>query len=61
MKVIVLDSITFEPGVSQAEKEKQCEMLEGHWQTQLKTLERFGGLNSLDNRKYCVRRAHDGS
>ena len=42
--------------MTQTMKEKDCEKLEGYWQTQLKTSDRYGGLNKKDNRKYCADR-----
>ena len=54
LKVIFLDRVIFKPGMNQNMKEKACEKLEGYWQTQLRTLNRDGGLNKRDNRKYTT-------
>ena len=48
----------FEPEISKVDKEKAMEAREGFYQTQLKTLERYGGMNTLDSNhilfKICV-------
>ena len=51
LKVILIDSLIFYPKDTQVMKEKACEIREGYFQTQLKTLERFGGMNTLDSHK----------
>ena len=37
---------------SQEEKERKCELREKYWQSQLKTFERYGGLNKRHSKKY---------
>ena len=39
---------------STEEKERKCERREAFWQTQLKTLRVYGGLNKRDGRKYYL-------
>ena len=41
--------VELDPKLSTLEKEKICEEREGHWQHQLKTFEKFGGMNVLDS------------
>ena len=36
---------------TKAEKRAALEIAEGKWQTQLRTMTRYGGLNKKDNRK----------
>lgn len=50
LKIIILEQVNLPNNATQYEKEKICEMREGYWQTNLKTLERFGGINILDSR-----------
>ena len=52
LRVTILEQVKFEAGDSRRDKEAKCEVREGHWQTQLKTLQIYGGLNKRDNRKY---------
>ena len=44
-----MDALEFEPEISNADREKAMEAREGFYQTQLKTLERYGGMNTLDS------------
>ena len=44
-----IDSLDFGPDVSKLDREKAMEAREGFYQTQLKTLERYGGMNTLDS------------
>ena len=55
LKVIVIDTVYFKPGLTTKEREKLCEEREGCWQTRLKTFERFGGMNVLDSRQTSQR------
>ena len=48
LSVIIVDALVFEPNVSKSDKEKAMEAREGFYQTHLKTLEQFGGMNTLD-------------
>ena len=50
LKVIIVEKVAFPDNATQREKEKICEVREGHWQSNLKTLTRFGGMNVLDSR-----------
>ena len=50
LKIILIEKCTFSDGATQEEKEKICEEREGYWQSNLKTLTGFGGLNILDSR-----------
>ena len=49
LKVILIESVIFDENISKEEKIRIMESREGFWQNQLKTLERFGGLNTLDS------------
>ena len=49
LSVIIVDTVDFASNVSKVEREKAMEAREGFFQTQLKTLERFGGMNTLDS------------
>jgi len=49
LSVITVDSLEFEPEISNADRQKAMEAREGFYQTQLKTLERYGGMNTLDS------------
>ena len=40
-----------------AEKRKALERAEGRWQTELRTMARYGGLNKKDDRKITNRKA----
>ena len=51
LKVILVDRFDFDEHVTQAEKESFLLQKEGYYQTQLKTLSRYGGLNVLDDPK----------
>ena len=59
VKVTLVEKVDVEPTASREQKEKKCEEREGYWQTQLKTLRAYGGLNVRDNRKYVSRRAQE--
>ena len=50
LKVILIDQFDFSPNTPVRERERVLEKWEGHYQTNLKTLERYGGLNVLDSR-----------
>ena len=50
LKIILIEKCTFPDGATQEEREKICEEREGYWQSNLKTLTGFGGLNILDSR-----------
>ena len=50
LKVILIDRVDFDNNTSQSDKESTLVEKEGHFQTHLKTLERYGGLNILDSR-----------
>ena len=49
LSVIIVDSLDFGPDVSKLDREKAMEAREGFYQTQLKTMERYGGMNTLDS------------
>ena len=50
LKLILIDTVDFPPGLDTREKERLCEEREGYWQTSLKSFEKFGGMNVLDSR-----------
>ena len=52
VRVTLIEKVNVEAGASKAQKEAKCEEREGYWQTQLKTLSIYGGLNVRDSRKY---------
>ena len=59
IKVTLIEQVRVEPGDSKEQKEAKCEAREGYWQTQLKTLQTYGGLNKRDNRKYVSKRKQE--
>ena len=46
-----MDALEFEPEINKVDREKAMKAREGFYQTQLKTLERYGGMNTLDSSK----------
>ena len=60
VKVTLIEKVKVNDTDSQEVKEAKCEAREGFWQTQLKTLQIFGGLNKRDNRKYVTARKYAG-
>ncbi len=56
IRVTLIEKVKVDPQDSRAEKEAKCEAREGFWQTQLKTLQTYGGLNKRDSRKYVTER-----
>ena len=48
LKVMVIDQVKFNKNDSKIVKMRKVKEREGYWQTQLKTLTRYGGLNILD-------------
>ena len=46
---MIVDALEFEPEINKVDREKAMEAREGFYQTQLKTLERYGGMNTLDS------------
>ena len=56
LQVTLIEKVKVEVSDTKAQKETKCEEREGYWQTQLKTLHAFGGLNKRDNRKYVISR-----
>ena len=59
IKVTLIEQVEVEANDSRAQKEAKCEAREGYWQTQLKTLQIYGGLNKRDNRKYVTRKQQE--
>ena len=49
LSVIIVDSVELCSNTSKVERERVMEAREGFYQTQLKTLERYGGMNTLDS------------
>ena len=52
LSVITVDALEFEPEINKVDREKAMEAREGFYQTQLKILERHGGIvymNTLDS------------
>ena len=52
IKVTLLEKVQVNPDDNREQREAKCEAREGYWQTQLRTLTMYGGLNKRDNRKY---------
>ena len=53
LRVTILEQVKVLPSDNREERERKCEIREGYWQTQLKSLQKYGGLNKRDNRKYA--------
>ena len=49
MKLIIIDCVDFKEGETRDSKIGRCEDREKYWQTQLKTFQRYGGLNKREN------------
>ncbi len=49
LSVIIVDDVVLDVSMTKLEKEKAMEAREGFYQTQLKTLVRYGGMNNLDS------------
>ena len=56
IKVIVIDRVDLSSAETTKEKRALLEVQEGYWQTQLRTLVRYGGLNKKDERKISNKR-----
>ena len=50
--IIIVDALEFEPEISKADRDKAMVAREGFYQTQLKTLDCYGGMNTLDSKIY---------
>ena len=61
IRVTLIEKVKVEPNDSRSVKESKCEAREGFWQTQLRTLQPYGGLNKRDNRKYVSERSQKHS
>ena len=55
LSVIVVDSVDLDQNLSKQDRERAMEAREGFYQTQLKTLERYGGMNTLDSQHNLFR------
>ena len=51
-QVTLIEKVVVDTNDSQEEKERKCELRERYWQSQLKTFERYGGLNKRHSKKY---------
>ena len=51
IEVTIIDQVELSDCVTKQSKRKKLEGVEGYWQTQLRTLLRYGGLNKKDERK----------
>ena len=51
VEVIIIEKVCIPPGSKSGERERLCQIREGIWQTRLRTLTRYGGLNILDERR----------
>ena len=52
IRVTLIEKVDIQEGDSVEERDRKCESREGYWMTQLRTLQRFGGLNKKDSRRY---------
>ena len=55
LSVIVVDTVDLAPDMSKADRVRAMEAREGFYQTQLKTLVRYGGMNTLDSHHNLIR------
>ena len=60
LKVILIERVDLTNIETTAEKRKTIEVREGFWQTQLRTLSHYGGLNKKDERKLHNKRLAHG-
>ena len=56
-EVTLIDKLDLDIYTTKKEKRAAIEILEGKWQTNLRTLVRYGGLNKRDERKISNKRA----
>ena len=49
LTVELLDNLEFDPSISKLDREKALESRKGFYQNQFKTLEMYGGMNTLDS------------
>ena len=62
LNVILIEKVDLSTFKTTSEKRQVIEIREGFWQTQLRTLTRYGGLNKKDERKLtCNRLARKAS
>ena len=54
IKVKLIEKVDLGENDNQEECERKCELREAYWQTQLKTFERYGGLNKRHSQKYEI-------
>ena len=59
VRVTLLEEVEVTPSMSKSDIEAKCETREGFWQTQLRTMNIYGGLNKKDSRKYVSRRQQE--
>ena len=59
VNVTLLEKVEVDPTMTKADIEAKCEAREGYWQTQLKSMSSYGGLNKKDSRKYVSRRQQE--
>ena len=53
LEVVLIEHVDVSRFKTKAEKRAALEIAEGKWQTQLRTMTRYGGLNKKVNRKIC--------
>ncbi len=51
IEFVLIDKVTFPANSTSAEKRIIIEKSEGYWQTQMRTMQKYGGLNIRDERK----------
>ena len=57
LEVILIDTVDLSTCKDRVEKRRKLEEKEGKWQTELRTLQRYGGLNKKDDRKISNKKA----
>ena len=61
LEVFIIEQVRVPPCSTTEKKEQLCEGREGHWQTMLRTLTRYGGLNVNDNRVRAQKKLYTSS
>ena len=51
INITLIDIVDLSDCQTRIEKRSKIERIEGHWQTELRTMQRYGGLNKKDERK----------
>ena len=51
LELIIIEQVRVDLNADTATRERLCQIREGVWQTRLRTLVRYGGLNVIDDRQ----------